>query len=318
MNTKGVNKRAVIALGGNAISLPDVEDTITNQFQHTREALRGILDLVRNDYQLVITHGNGPQVGNALLRVEAAADRAPILPLGICVADTEGGMGYMIEQCLQNVMQYAGLHREVATLVTQMLVDQHDERLKNPTKFIGQRYSEEEAKRFEQTRGWVMKQDAKGAWRRVVGSPMPLGVIPGKTIKTLVERGTIVIAGGGGGVPVYEDEYGLYEGVDAVIDKDLASAVIAREIGADTLMILTGVEKVSINFNKPDQRDLDCLTLDEARKYLDEGQFPPGSMGPKIRAAIQFIEGGGKQAIITSFKLASEALLGVAGTRVIR
>lgn len=316
--TNEPNKKAVIALGGNAISMPDEDDTITNQFRHTRQALKGILGLVRENYQLVITHGNGPQVGNALLRVEAAADKAPILPLGICVADTEGGMGYMIEQCLQNVMQFEGEFREVATIVTQMLVDRNDPALSDPTKYIGQFYTEEKARKLISRRGWTMKPDGERGWRRVVASPTPIGAIPGKIIRRLVEDGVIVIAAGGGGVPVYEDEYGLLEGVDAVIDKDLAAAVLAQDIGADTLLILTGVEKVAINFGKENQQNLDQATVAEIKQYFEDGHFPKGSMGPKIRAALKFLDGGGKQVVITSFELASEALAGRAGTRIVQ
>lgn len=317
MTTK-LNKKAVIALGGNAISMPDETDTITNQFKHTREALRGILGMIKDDYQLVISHGNGPQVGNALLRVEAAADKAPILPLGVCVADTEGGMGYMVEQSLQNIIQFEGKRREVATLVTQMLVDPNDPALSDPTKYIGQFYTEERAKELSTERGWTMKADGNRGWRRVVASPMPIGAIPTEIIKRLLEDNVIVIAAGGGGVPVFEDEYGLLEGVDAVIDKDLASAVLALEIGADTLLILTSVEKVSINFGKENQQDLGDVTAQEIKKYLAEGHFPKGSMGPKIRAALKFLDGGGKQVVITSFESASDALAGETGTRITR
>ena len=315
--TTKLNKKAVLALGGNAITLPDVEDSITNQFAHTRAALRGILGLVAEGYQLVITHGNGPQVGNALLRVESAAGKAPILPLGICVADTEGGMGYMIEQCLLNVLHYAGHDREVVTIVTQMLVDRKDPAFENPTKYIGQFYSEEESKKLARVRKWQMKKDGERGWRRVVASPAPLGAVCAGIIKRLVEEDVIVIAAGGGGVPVYHDDHRLLEGIDAVIDKDLAAAVVAKEIGAYTLLILTDVQKVALNFGKDNQQDLDHISADQAQEYFDQGHFPKGSMGPKICAAIKFLGSGGKCVIITSVEQASEALAGNAGTRII-
>ncbi len=311
------NKKAVIALGGNAITLPDVEDSVTNQFANTRKALRGVLSLVAEGYQIVITHGNGPQVGNALLRVEAATGKAPELPLGICVADTEGGMGYMIEQSLLNVMYDAGIVRDVVTLVTQALVDKNDPAISNPTKYIGQFYSAEQAEKFRVNRGWSMKEDGQRGWRRVVASPTPIGLVGSSIIRKLVDENVIVVAAGGGGIPVFTDEHGWLEGIDAVIDKDLVSAVVAKDIGADTLLILTAVEQVAINFGKPNQENLTAVHLDEIRELFEQGHFPVGSMGPKIRAAMKFIEEGGQQAIITSFELAAEAVTGSAGTRII-
>ena len=311
------SKTAVVALGGNAITVPGQEDTIANQFANTRKSLDGIIELARQGYRLVVTHGNGPQVGNALLRVELARGKAPILPLGVLVADTEGGMGYMIEQSLQNRLRKEGIDRPVVTIITQMLVDADDPAIANPTKYIGQFYTEEEAKTFQQTRGWQMKKDANRGWRRVVPSPIPKSVVPSATLKSLVREGVIVIAGGGGGIPIYLDEKNNYEGIDAVIDKDHASAVIAREIGAGILSILTSVEKVSLNFGQPNQKDLDEVKLSEIKKYHQDGQFPPGSMGPKIKAAISFLESGGNMVTITSFDNAYRAVMGEAGTRII-
>jgi carbamate kinase len=311
------NKTAVVALGGNAITRPGQEDTIANQFANTRTSLDGIVELARDGFHLVVTHGNGPQVGNCLLRVELARGKAPILPLGVLVADTEGGMGYMIEQSLQNRLQMEKISRPVVTIITQMLVDEHDPAVKNPTKYIGQFYSEEEARLFAETRDWQMKKDADRGWRRVVPSPMPLKVLEGDTIKKLVDAGTIVVAGGGGGIPVYVDHRGLLEGMDAVIDKDLGSAVIGREIGAGILSILTSVDRVAINFGQPNQRELDVCTLSEIKKYHAEGHFPPGSMGPKIQAAITFLEQGGEMVTISSFTDARRAIVGEAGTRIV-
>ena len=310
-------KTAVVALGGNAITQPGQEDTIANQFANTRQSLVGIVELAREGFNLVVTHGNGPQVGNAMLRIELSRGKAPILPLGVVVADTEGGMGYMIEQSLQNKLRMEKINRPVVTIITQMLVDKDDPAVNNPTKFVGQFYTEEEAKERAKTHNWQVKRDADRGWRRVVPSPTPYQAVEAPTIKKLVEDGTIVIAAGGGGIPVYIDTNGNYEGLDAVIDKDLASAVIAREIGADVLAILTSVDKVALNFGQPNQKDLDTVTLSEIRQYYNQGHFLPGSMGPKVEAAIKFLDGGGKMVVISSLEEARKAVYGEAGTRII-
>ncbi len=312
-------KTAVVALGGNAITKKGEEDTVARQFANTRESLRGIVELIKDGYNLAITHGNGPQVGNAVLRVEFARGKAPVLPLGICVADTEGGMGYMIEQSLSNRLKKEKIKREVVTIVTQVIVDKDDPSIKKPTKFIGQFYSKEEARRLAKQNGWVVKEDRGKQWRRVVPSPFPLEIVEKKTIKTLVRNGIIVISAGGGGIPVYVEDDGRLEGVDAVIDKDRASAVLARDIDAELLLILTEVEKVALHYGTLLQQDLDRLTVEEAIKYLAENHFPPGSMGPKIEAAIQFLESGGKEVIITSIPKAYDSVKKKnAGTRIVR
>jgi carbamate kinase len=310
-------KTAVVALGGNAITRQDEEDTIAHQFANTRESLSGIVELIRDEYNLAITHGNGPQVGNAILRVELARGKAPVLPLGICVADTEGGMGYMIEQSLQNRLHREKIDRPVATIVTQVIVDKNDPAMQNPTKFIGQFYSPAEAKKFAKERDWVVKKDSNRGWRRIVPSPLPLEIVEKNTIKSLVHKGVIVITAGGGGIPVYIEEDGTFEGLDVVIDKDRASAILARDIEAELLVILTSVERVSINFGTLLQRNLDKITIAEARKYLAEGHFPSGSMGPKIEAAISFLESGGKEVIITSIDKAYLSVKREAGTRIV-
>ncbi|HEU4436981.1 MAG TPA: carbamate kinase [candidate division Zixibacteria bacterium] len=310
-------KRAVVALGGNAISKAGELDTIKNQFANTRASLGGLMELLREGYDIAITHGNGPQVGNAILRVELAADKAPILPLGICVADTEGGMGYMIAQSLKNRLLKEKIDRPVVTVVTQVLVDKDDPSISDPTKFIGQFYSKEETDELVKKRGWKMKKDANRGFRRVVPSPTPLDIIEKESIKKLLDQKVVVIAAGGGGIPVYRMPDGSLEGVDAVIDKDLASAVLAREVGAELLLILTGVDKVAINFGRLDQQFLDKITVKEAQKHLEAGEFPPGSMGPKIKAAINFIQSGGKEVIITSIDRAYPAVLGKAGTHIL-
>jgi carbamate kinase len=310
-------KTAVIALGGNAITKPGVEDTIANQFAHTRASLDGVIELIRDGYNLVVSHGNGPQVGNALLRIELARGKAPVLPLGVCVADTEGGMGYMIQQSLMNRLHDEALDRPVVTIITQVIVDPADPAIADPSKYIGQFYTEDDAKVFSETRGWVMKKDANRGWRRVVPSPMPMKTVEADTIRALVESGSVVIAAGGGGIPVYIDHRNWLEGLDAVIDKDLASAVLAREIGASVLTILTSVDAVAINFGTPNERPLGRVTLQEIRSLQADGHFAPGSMGPKVRAAIKFLEEGGELVTITSFENAGKSLRGEAGTRIV-
>ena len=309
-------KTAVVALGGNAIGTTGRED-IHQQFANTRKSLAGILELVKEGYQLAITHGNGPQVGNALLRVECTMDTIPALPLGVIVADTEGGMGYMIEQSLQNKLHREGIPRKVVTIVTQVIVNRNDPSILNPTKPIGPFYTKEQAERLAKYNGWIIKEDAGRGFRRLVPSPIPTEIVEKDIIKSLVQSGTIVIAAGGGGAPVYVEEDGTYEGVDAVVDKDRASAVLARDIGAEALVILTSVDKVCLNYMNPDERPLSWVSVTEAKRYMAEGHFPQGSMGPKIGAAIQFLEAGGKQVIITSPGLVKEALEGKAGTKII-
>ncbi len=312
-----MNKIAVMALGGNAIIKAGQKGTITEQFQNTRESLPGIVQLIKEGYKIALTHGNGPQVGNLLIQQLAGLDKdiAP-LPLGVLNAATEGTMGYMIEQSLQNILFEEKIDRKVTTILSQVVVDKNDPSIKNPSKPVGPFFTKEQADKFAKEYGWTMIEDAGRGYRQVVPSPKPLEVIQANLIKKLVTEGTITIACGGGGIPVYIDENGKYEGFDAVIDKDFASALLAKEIGADLLVILTGVDKVSINFGKPNQKDLDKLTVEEAKKYYEEGQFPKGSMGPKILAAIDFIESGGKEVLITSIEKVVDAFKGKTGTKI--
>jgi carbamate kinase len=318
-NKSGRNKivkKAVVALGGNAISNRDQEDTIPHQFENTYASLGSIVELIKGGYQLAVTHGNGPQVGNALLRVELAKGKAPILPLYICVADLQGGMGYMIAQCLQNRLQTEGINRRVVTMISQVLVDDDDPAFENPTKFIGQFYDRKSAETLHEEMGWNMAPfPGDKRWRRVVPSPKPLRLIERETVRRLLENDSIVVAAGGGGIPVISKD-GRLVGVDAVIDKDLAAAVMARDIGAQLLIIFTDIEKVAVNFGKPDQKDLDEVALAEIKAYRDDGHFPPGSMGPKIDAAISFLENGGGKVIISSIAKGYEAVVGKAGTRI--
>lgn len=313
-----MKKIAVVAFGGNAIIRGDEAGTIEQQEKNTYDTCVNIIPLLERGYELIITHGNGPVVGNILQRNEAAFEmyRIPKMPLDICVADSEGGIGYMMEMQMMNALNSRGIKKPVVTLITQVEVDKKDPAFQNFTKPIGRFYSKEEAEKFTKDSGWVMKEDArKRGFRRVVPSPKPRTVIKKELIKSLAEAGHIVIACGGGGIPVYRHEDGSLEAIEAVIDKDLASSLLAIEIGADSFFILTDVPKVAINFCKPDQNDLDVLSVSEAKKFLKEGQFPEGSMGPKIQAAIEFVESGGKEMIITESR---ELQNPGCGTRIIK
>ncbi|MCP4582518.1 MAG: carbamate kinase [candidate division Zixibacteria bacterium] len=310
-------KTAVVALGGNAITHKDREDTIANQFINTEISLAGIIKLIQDDYNLVLTHGNGPQVGNAVLRVELARGQAPELPIHISVADLQGGMGFMIEQVLRNLFSRININKEVTTIVTQVMVDENDEDFKNPTKFIGQFYESEQAELLKKEFGWIMKPyPGDNRLRRVIASPKPLSIVEKKVIKSLVDDGVVVIASGGGGVPVVINQ-SVLKGIDAVIDKDRAASVMATDINAQLLVILTSVKKVSLNFSKPNQKQLDQITLAEAEQYQAEGHFPPGSMGPKIEAAVDFLKAGGEKVIIGSIEQVYEVIFKNAGTTII-
>ncbi len=309
-----MSKTIIVALGGNAITLPGEPNTIPNQFRNVRRSLNYLAPLLTAGHRLVITHGNGPQVGVALNRVEATREEFIYLPLGILDADTQGGMGYMIEQLLYNFLQQQNCHRPVATLVTQVIVDRNDPSLQNPTKFIGKAYSDDDANHLQEANNWEMRNDTARGWRRVVGSPEPIEILNSEAISALLDSDHVVIACGGGGIPVHRTGNGTLEGVDAVIDKDRTAALLGAQLRADEFLILTEVDRVSLNFGTEQQQDLDRMTLSEARRYLEEGHFPPGSMGPKIQATISFLEGGGKRAIITSFDGVEAALAGTGGT----
>ncbi len=311
-------RKAVVALGGNAITREFEEGNIYQQFANTRRSLVGVADLIQRGYLVAITHGNGPQVGNALIRVEESRHKVPPVPLGVLVADLEGGMGYMIAQSLQNKLHLRGIKREVACVVAQVIVDKNDPSILNPTKFVGPFYHEHEVKQLELSRNWVIKYDTGRGWRRVVPSPIPLEIVEKNVIRLLVDAGVVVITVGGGGAPVYVEEDGTFEGVDGVVDKDLSAAILARDIGAQELYILTAVDKVALNYRQYNQIDLDKLTVSEAKKHLEDGQFPAGSMGPKIQAAINFIESGGEVCIITSTERMSDAIEGLTGTRIVK
>lgn len=312
-----MKKTIVIALGGNALIREGQRGTIEEQFENTRKSLDSVIYCLKQGMKVVITHGNGPQVGNELLRVEAARGLVPELPLGVCVADTEGAMGYMIQQSLVNRLRKEGIKKCVVTLLTQVVVDKRDPAFHNPTKPVGPFYTKEQAERLGRERGWDMVEDSKRGCRRVVPSPMPLEIVEKDSVRRLLGAGEVVIAAGGGGIPVIIEDNGNLEGVDVVIDKDLASSVLAINIKANYLMMLTAVEKVFLNFKTESQKALDTLTVDEALRYAKEGHFPPGSMGPKIDAAVRFLKGGGEWAIITSIDKVKESIEGVTGTRIV-
>ncbi|OGU65703.1 MAG: carbamate kinase [Ignavibacteria bacterium RBG_16_36_9] len=298
-----MNKRiAVVALGGNALLRGNEVGTIQQQEKNTYDTCLHLTKLIKNGFELVITHGNGPQVGNIMLRNEAGYKeyKIPQMPLDICVADSQGGIGYMIERQIKNILREYKIRKNVVTVVTQVLVDKNDPAFIEPSKPVGGFYLREEADLMSIARGYIFKEDPrKRGWRRVVPSPDPVDILNKKVIRDLVKRGNIVIAAGGGGVPVYRDEKKNLVGVEAVIDKDLASSLLAMEIGAEAFYILTDVPNVYLNFHKPNQIKLDKITTKEAEEYLNAGEFADGSMGPKILAAIQFVKGGGKETIIT-------------------
>jgi carbamate kinase len=312
------NKRVVIAIGGNSLTPTDKSNWIGSQYKNTRTSIESLIPLIEQGYSVAITHGNGPQVGIALKRVEETRNTLPEVPLGVLVADTEGSMGYMIEQSLQNKLFDKGLKIPVTTVLTQVIVNKDDPALLNPTKYIGSFYTEEEAKKYASDFGWTVKKDADRGWRRVVGSPKPIDIVNKGTIKKLLDMHNIVIAAGGGGIPVYLDEKKHFEGIDAVIDKDMASALLGNLVGADELYIMTAVSKVALNFGTPEQKNLDIMTMSEADKYLNEGHFPYGSMGPKMKSAIMFLKNGGKRVIITAIDKLMDAVEGKDGTSIVQ
>jgi carbamate kinase len=306
--------KIVVALGGNALQRKGAPATAEAQLEVVTETVQFIAEMSCRDYELAVVHGNGPQVGNIVLASETAADVVPPMPFDVCGAMSQGYIGYHIQQALRFALQKRNRNIPVATIVTQVIVDKDDPAFQNPTKPIGSFYEEDEAKKVAAEKGYVVKEDSGRGWRRVVASPIPKRIVEFSCLTELWDT-TIVITAGGGGIPVIEKEDGSLEGIAAVIDKDLAAARLAEDIGADILMILTEVEKVSLNFNKPDQKDLDNITVEEAEKYIAEGHFAPGSMLPKVQAAVNFVKGNpGKKAMITSLYKSLDALDGKTGT----
>lgn len=301
-------KSVMIALGGNALSPKNEAGTIYQQFAHTRESLEAIMHFVNLDYNLCLTHGNGPQVGDELFRMELTQSDVPPLPLGVCVAETQGSIGYMIQQSLQNALKEKTIDREVVTLITQTIVDADDPTIKNPSKFIGQRFSKDEAVKMAEKFNWTVKEQNEGEWRQVVPSPLPQYIEHGKSIQTLVDNGIIVIASGGGGIPAYWNENGNLEGLDAVVDKDLSAALLGRVIKANELWIITDVDRVCLNYGMDNEEALSQITVSEAKQYYGEGHFQAGSMGPKIQAALYFLKYHGDKVVITSIEGVKEAI----------
>ena len=310
-------KVALIAFGGNAL-LPDNQRGLQDeQMRNAQKAAELMVHIVRKGYELIVVHGNGPQVGNLLIQMEEAVTKIPPYTLDVCDAMTEGSMGFMLERAITNELRRRSLDKEVASPVTQVVVDGDDPAFAKPTKPVGPFYSKYRAQMLAREKKWTMVEDAGRGYRKVVPSPRPIDVVPKWVIRDLVHAGRVVVAAGGGGIPVIINSRGLFEGVEAVIDKDYAASLLAREVGADLFIILTAIERVSVNFGKPDQREVPVLTVEEAKKYLAEGQFPAGSMGPKIRAAVEYIEAGGREVLITKDTHLKAALLNRSGTRII-
>jgi len=306
----------VIAIGGNSLIKDASHMTVLDQYTAAGETSHHIAAIVQAGNRVVITHGNGPQVGFILLRSEIARNQLHQVPLESCVADTQGAIGYQVEQTLMNELRRRGIRKHVVSVVTQVVIDPKDPAFQNPDKPIGPFYSQADAEKHAREDGWAVKEDSNRGWRRVVPSPKPLEIIEEASIRALLDADIVVIAVGGGGIPVYRDANGDLQGCAAVIDKDAASCLLAKNLKADTFIISTGVDKVAVNFGKPNQKWLDRMTLAEAKKHQAEGQFPAGSMGPKIRAAIDFLDHGGKRVIITQPHLIEAALAQKNGTHI--
>lgn len=310
-------KVAVVAVGGNSLIKDKAHKTIPDQYKAASESMEHIAGMIEQGWDVIVSHGNGPQVGFILRRSELSLHELHPVPLDYCGADTQGAIGYMFQRALYGEFQRRGMDKQAATVVTQVLVDKSDPAFENPSKPIGSFMEEETAKERKDADGWAIVEDAGRGWRRVVPSPLPVRIIEADAIHSLVQEGFVVISVGGGGIPVIEGENGELQGVEAVIDKDFASALLATSLSADLLLISTAVEKVALNFNQPGQEWLDRMTLDEARAYLKEGHFGKGSMEPKIRAIIGFLERGGKRALITNPENIERALRGETGTVVV-
>ncbi len=311
-----MHKKVLVALGGNAILKHKDKGTAEEQLENVRTTCKHLVGLIRDGHRLAVTHGNGPQVGDILLKNERAKDVLPPMPLDICGAQSQGMIGYMLQQSMRNEMKKSGIDTPVVSLVTQTIVYEDDSAFRNPTKPIGPFYTASAAEKIRREKRWIMVEDSGRGYRRVVPSPQPRGIVEKDSIRMLFENGIIVVAAGGGGVPVMVRKDGSLEGVEAVIDKDLGAQIFASDIGAEILLMLTDVHKVSLNYGKPNQIDLDEMTSLEARRYLKESHFAPGSMAPKVEAAIKFLEAGGEKAVISSLEEGIKALEGKAGTTI--
>ena len=310
-------KLAVVAFGGNALLRPEDRGTQEEQIARAKQAARWLAEIVRHGYKLIVVHGNGPQVGNILVQAEEASTKIPPQSLDVCVAQTEGSMGFLLQQAIRNRLDGIGLAGDVATILTEVEVDPADPAFKRPTKPIGPYFTRYRAEALERDLGWTMREESGRGWRHVVPSPKPLRILNIETIVHMLESAAVVIAAGGGGIPVVRGRDGQWRGVEAVIDKDFSSSLLASELRAEMYVVLTGVAKVAIDFEKPTQRSVDRLTVSEAQRYLAEGQFPAGSMGPKIEAAIQFVTHSGGQVLITDVEHLREALAGREGTLIV-
>jgi carbamate kinase len=303
----------VVAIGGNALKTDDGVGAPSEWFDALRRALPPVVDLIAAGHRVVLTHGNGPQVGEEMLRMEISKPVMPALSLDLCVAETEGSLGYAIQQVLGNLLRARRAPARVAAIVTQVVVEANDPAFARPTKPIGTFYTRAQAQRMVREHGWSVVEDAGRGWRRVVASPRPVRVLEASAIRALVDAGIVPVAAGGGGIPVVEDADGIH-GVEAVIEKDFATVVLAYDLGAERVFFLTGVDRVAVGWGTPAQRFLDRITAEEARRFLAAGEFPPGSMGPKVEAAVEFVERGGQAAVITSLDCIAEAAAGRAGT----
>ena len=306
-----------MAFGGNAVYPPTIKGTAQEQLDIMAEACEHLVPIFRAGYRVVITHGNGPVVGNILFRMALTSRQLEPMPMDVCVAHSQGGIGYMLQQSLGNVLARRGIPLGVSSVITEVEVAADDPAFTHPTKPVGRFFSAADAKRIGAETGWDFVEDSGRGWRRVVPSPMPLRILDAPAINALLVAGVIPIAAGGGGIPVVREPDGTYRGVAAVIDKDLTSSLLAADVGAGVLVMLTGVERVALDFGKPTQRLVDRLTAAEAAKHLADGQFPPGSMGPKITAALRFLERGGPRSVITSLDRLETALAGRAGTEIV-
>jgi carbamate kinase len=313
----GDRKLAVVAFGGNALLRPEDRGTQEEQIARAKQAARWLAEIVRHGYKLIVVHGNGPQVGNILVQAEEASTKIPPQSLDVCVAQTEGSMGFLLQQAIRNRLDGIGLGGDVATILTEVEVDPVDPAFKRPTKPIGPYFTRYRAEALERDLGWTMREEAGRGWRHVVPSPRPLRILNIETIEHMLNGAAVVIAAGGGGIPVVRGRDGQWRGVEAVIDKDFSSSLLASELHAEMYVVLTGVAKVAIDFEKPTQRAVDRLTVAEAQRYLAEGQFPAGSMGPKIEAAIQFVTRSGGQVLITDVEHLRDALGGREGTVIV-
>lgn len=307
----------VIAIGGNSLIKDPQHMTVLDQYRAAGETSHHIAGIVQSGYRVVITHGNGPQVGFIMLRSELAKDILHQVPMDSCVADTQGAIGYQICQTLRSELERIGIDKPVVAVVTQVLVDRDDPGFAKPTKPVGPFYQQETAREYQRSQGWQMAEDAGRGWRRLVASPEPVAIIEQEAIRMLLERDVVVVAAGGGGIPVIRGEDGSLMGLEAVIDKDLTSSLLARNLRARILVMSTSVDRVALDYGKPGQRDIDRMTVAEAKRYMEEGHFAPGSMRPKIRAAVRFLEDGGQEVVITQPHHLEAAIVGETGTHIV-